>query len=335
MTEIRHQCADVSRAWPVRAAAVCLFALALLATALAPAQTFPVRPIRLICPQAAGGPADIFSRLVADQLSQTIGQPVVVENKTGAATMIGAEQVARAPADGYTLLMASVTTLAINPSLFPKIAYDPQKDFAPITVVTSVPMFLMVNIDLPVKSVQELIALAKTRPGKLNYPSPGAGTSPHLTTALFATLVGIDVVHVPYKGAAASMQDLIAGQVHFSLDTGGLQYIRAGKVRGIGVTSRNRSPAAPELPTFIEQGLPGFEVVAWNGVVAPAGTPQPVVHRLHAEIVRGLNAPSVRERLRNFAAEGVGNSPEEFAALIRTETARWAKVIRDGNVKVD
>ena len=296
---------------------------------------WPQRAIRLVCPQAAGGPSDIFSRIVADRLSPMLGQPVVVENRAGASTMIGAEIVARAPADGYTLLMGSVTTLSINPSLFPKIAYDPQRDFAPITVVSSVPMFLIATPGLGVNTLQELIARAKAQPGKLNYSSPGQGTSPHLAGALFAAMAGINTVHVPYKGAAAGTQDVIAGQIQFSFEGGALPYIRAGKVKALGVSSPRRTAAMPELPTLAEQGLTGFEAFVWNGLVAPTGTPRPVIERLHSDITSLLRQPDVKERLARLAGDAVGNTPDEFAALIRSETSKWAKVIRDTGTRIE
>ena len=264
-----------------------------------------------------------------------LGQPVVVENRAGASTMIGAEIVARAPADGYTLLMGSVTTLSINPSLFPKIAYDPQRDFAPITVVSSVPMFLIATPGLGVNTLQELIARAKAQPGKLNYSSPGQGTSPHLAGALFAAMAGINTVHVPYKGAAAGTQDVIAGQIQFSFEGGALPYIRAGKVKALGVSSPRRTAAMPELPTLAEQGLTGFEAFVWNGLVAPTGTPRAVIERLHSDITALLRQPDVKERLARLAGDAVGNTPDEFAALIRSETSKWAKVIRDTGTKIE
>jgi tripartite-type tricarboxylate transporter receptor subunit TctC len=299
------------------------------------AAAWPQRAIRLVCPQAPGGPSDIFSRIVADRLSPMLGQPVVVENRAGASTMIGAEIVARAPADGYTLLMGSVTTLSINPSLFPKIAYDPQRDFAPITVVSSVPMFLIATPGLGVNTLQELIARAKAQPGKLNYSSPGQGTSPHLAGALFATMAGINTVHVPYKGAAAGTQDVIAGQIQFSFEGGALPYIRAGKVKALGVSSPRRTAAMPELPTLAEQGLTGFEAFVWNGLVAPTGTPRAVIERLHSDVTALLRQPEVKERLARLAGDAVGNTPDEFAALIRSETSKWAKVIRDTGTKIE
>ena len=299
------------------------------------AAPWPQRAISLVCPQAAGGPSDIFSRIVADRLSPMLGQPVVVENRAGASTMIGAEIVARAPADGYTLLMGSVTTLSINPSLFPKIAYDPQRDFAPITVVSSVPMFLIATPGLGVNTLQELIARAKAQPGKLNYSSPGQGTSPHLAGALFAAMAGINTVHVPYKGAAAGTQDVISGQIQFSFEGGALPYIRAGKVKALGVSSPRRTAAMPELPTLAEQGLTGFEAFVWNGLVAPAGTPRAVIERLHSDITALLRQPEVKERLARLAGDAVGNTPDEFAALIRSDASKWAKVIRDTGTKIE
>ena len=301
------------------------------------AAAWPQRAIRLVCPQAAGGPSDIFSRIVADRLSPMLGQPVVVENRAGASTMIGAEIVARAPADGYTLLMGSVTTLSINPSLFPKIAYDPQRDFAPITVVSSVPMFLIVTPGLGVNTLQELIARAKAQPGKLNYSSPGQGTSPHLAGALFAAMAGINTVHVPYKGTAPLMTDLIAGQIHFSFSNplGALPFIRAGKIKTLGVAASRRLEIATEVPTMSESGLPGFETGVWFAFFTTGGSPREAVQRLNADMHRTLNTPDVRQKIAAGGAVIEPTTPEEMAAYLKSEIQKWALVVKAAGVTAD
>ena len=311
-----------------------LVSLALPANA-AVAEDYPTHPVRLICPQAAGGPTDFLSRVTADQLSQILGQQVVVDNRPGASTMIGAELVAKAKPDGYTLLMATVTTFALNPSLFAKMPYDPLRDFAPVSLVAQTPYFLLVSNKLPVKSVPELIALAKTQPGTLNYGSPGTGTSPHLVGALFAKMAGIDIRHVPYKAQAAAAVDLESGLIQLSFDGGGLPRIQNGQVRGLGVTTQRRIAAAPDIPTVAEQGLPGFEASLWTGIAAPVATPADIVAKLHAAVARAMQAPEARRRIEAAGGQPAGGTPEEFATLIKADQQKWANVVRESGVKIE
>ena len=309
------------------------FVLALASAAAA--EEYPSHPVRLICPQAAGGPTDFLSRVTADQLSQIFGQQVVVDNRPGASTMIGAELVAKAKPDGYTLLMATVTTFALNPSLFAKMTYDPLRDFAPISLVARTPFFLLVSNKLPATSVAELIALAKAQPGALNYGSPGTGTSPHLVGALFAKMAGIDIRHVPYKAQAAAAVDLESGLIQLSFDGGGLPRIQNGQVRGLGVTTQHRIAAAPGIPTLAEQGLPGFEASLWTGIAAPAGTPADVIAKLHTAVARAMQAPDARRRIEVAGGEAVGGTPQDFALLIKADQDKWANVVRESGVKIE
>ena len=316
--------------------AAALLAIVLFASgASAAADEYPSRPIRLVCPQAAGGPTDFLSRVTAEQLSQIFGQQVIVDNRAGASTMIGAELVAKAKPDGYTLLMATVTTFALNPSLFAKMPYDPLADFAPVSVVAQTPYFLIVNNDLPVRDVPSLIKLAKAKPGALNYGSPGTGTSPHLVGALFAKTAGVDIRHVPYKAQAAAAVDLESGLIQLSFDGGGLPRIQNGQVRGLGVTTAHRIAAAPDIPTIAEQGLQGFEASLWTGVAASAGTPPEIIEKLHRAIARAMQAPEARKRIEAAGGEAVGGTPEEFAALIKSDQMKWAGVVRESGVKIE
>ncbi|VCU70870.1 Tripartite tricarboxylate transporter family receptor [Pigmentiphaga humi] len=295
---------------------------------------YPTRPIRLVCPQAAGGAADMVSRLFAEKLAVELGQPVVVENKVGASTMIGADFVAKSPPDGYTLLTASVTTLAINPGLFAKMPYDPVKDFAPVSVMSNLPYYLVSAPDLPARNVQELIRYAKAHPGKVNYSSPGTGTSPQLIGAMFANLAGIDVVHVPYKGSSNAQVDMAAGRVQFAFESGALPGIKAGRVRALGYTGAKRSEEMPDLPTVAEQGLPGFEGSVWNGLVAPAGTPPEIVDKLAKAVIKVARMPEVKARLGEYSGIPVGNTPAEFAAQIEADIQKWGKIIRDNQISI-
>jgi len=310
-----------------------LTAMALLSF-LSPAiaADYPTRPIRLVVPHAAGGTADIVSRIFGEYLGRELGQTVVIENKAGASTMIAAEQVANAPADGYTLLMASVTTLSINPSVYKKIPYDPQRDFKPVSMVASLPFYLIVSPQLKLTSVQELIALAKSKPGKLNYFSPGEGTSPHLVAALFSNLANIDVVHVPYKATAAAEVDLNAGRIHFAFTGSAMPAIKNGRVDGLAVTSTERTKAFPNIPTLIEQGVK-VDAAVWNGIVVPAATPQQIVDRLATALAKVARLPEVIEKVGSYSGISVGSTPGEFETLIKNETIRWATVIQNSGVK--
>jgi tripartite-type tricarboxylate transporter receptor subunit TctC len=293
-------------------------------------QNYPVRPVRLVVPSSPGGGTDITARIIAPKLAEYLGQQVVVENRPGAGTMIGGEVVARAAPDGYTLLMG-ISTLAINPAMYKKVPYDALKDFAPISQVVALPNILVTHPSLPVKSVKELIAFAKARPGQINFASAGVGTNPHLSMELFLSMAGLKMIHVPYKGSGQGVIDLLAGHVTVMTPSilTALGFVKNKRLRALGVTSAKRAGGAPEIPTLAEAGVPGYEAVQWFGVLAPAGTPRLIVTRLHKEVVRTLQSADVKQRLVNDGADPVGNSPEEFAAFIRSETTKWAKVVRD------
>jgi tripartite-type tricarboxylate transporter receptor subunit TctC len=310
--------------------------LALVAFA-ASAQTYPTRPIRLVVPFPAGGTTDILARAVAQKLTDAWGQSVVVDNRPGAGGNIGSELVAKAAPDGYTLLMGTVGTHAINPSLYSHMPYDHVKDFAPVILVAGVPNVLVVNPSLPVNSVQELIAYAKANPGKLNFASSGSGTSIHLSGELFKVLTGVQITHVPYKGSAPALTDLMGGQVQLMFDNlpSSLGFIKAGKLRALAVTSTARAAALPDVPTMQEAGVPGFEASSWFGVLAPAGTPRDIVTKLDAEIAKWLATSEAREKLAAQGAIAAGGSPEDFARHIAAETTKWAKVVKASGAKVD
>jgi tripartite-type tricarboxylate transporter receptor subunit TctC len=308
-------------------------ALLLSIAGSAPGQ-YPAHPVRFIVPSAAGGGTDIIARAVSLKLSEALGQQFVVDNRPGAGQMIGIELAAKAPPDGHTILMAA-STLAINPVMYKKVPYDPLRDFAPVTQAASLPNVLVVHPSLPVNSLAELIAYAKARPGELNFASAGIGTSPQMSIELLKSMAGIDMVHIPYKGTAPGVVDLLAGQVKVMAPNvlTALPHIKSGKLRALAVTSGKRSRALPEIPTVAEAGLAGYDSTQWYGVLAPAGTPREIVARLHAEIVRALRDPEVGKRLEADGAEAVGSSPEEFSAFIRSETEKWAKVARAAGIK--
>jgi tripartite-type tricarboxylate transporter receptor subunit TctC len=302
------------------------------------AQTaWPSRTIKLIVPYPAGGTTDLLGRLVADQFKNGLGATVVVENKPGAGTTLGAEQVARAEPDGYTLLMATSTTLAINKTLYKKLPYDPVRDFTPVALVAGVPFALIVNPALPVRTLVEFIAWAKANPG-LAYGSAGNGSPQHLGAEMLRSAAGIDIRHVPYRGSVPAMLDVIAGHIPFMVVDlqPALQQIREGKVRVLGVTTPKRVAAAPEIPTLSEAGLPGFELVAWQGVVAPAGVPRPIVDQLAAQIARLVADPATREKLTTLSLEPLaGSTPDSFAAFVRTEVERWAAVVKASGAEAE
>ncbi len=303
----------------------------------AAAQAYPNHSIRLVVPFAAGGTTDILARAVAQKLTETMGQPVVVDNRAGAGGNIGADIVAKSPPDGYTLLMGTVGTHAINPSLYSKMPYDHVKDFAPVILVAGVPNVLEVNPSVPVNTVADLIKLAKEKPGQINFASSGNGTSIHLSGELFKTMAGVDMTHIPYKGSAPALADLVGGQVQIMFDNlpSSLPQIKAGKLRAVAVTSLKRAPALPDVPTISESGLPGFEASSWFGVLAPAGTPAPIVAKLNGEINKWIQTPEAREKLLSQGAEAAGGTPEQFVAHIKSETDKWAKVVKASGAKVD
>jgi tripartite-type tricarboxylate transporter receptor subunit TctC len=314
-----------------------LAALTLCMAPLALAQTYPSHPIRLVVPFPPGGTTDILARAVAQKLSESFGQQVIVDNRPGAGGNIGTELVAKAAPDGYTLEMGTVGTHAINASLYSKLPFDHVKDFVPVILVAGVPNVLVVNPALPVHSVQELIAYGKANPGKLYFASSGSGTSIHLSGELFKTMTGVQMTHVPYKGSAPALTDLMGGQVQLMFDNlpSSLGFIKAGKLRALAVTSAERASALPDVPTIAESGVPGFEASSWFGVLAPAGTPREIVQKLNAEIAKWLATPEAREKLASQGAIAAGGTPEDFARHIAAETAKWAKVVKASGAKVD
>jgi len=297
--------------------------------------SYPSRTIKIIVPNPAGGTTDLLGRLVADQFKTGLGATVIVENKPGASTTLGAEQVAQAAPDGYTLLMATSTTLAISKALYRKLPYDPLKDFAPVALVAAVPFALIVNPQLPVRTLAEFIAYAKSTPG-LAYGSAGNGSPHHLGAEMLKSAAGIDIRHVPYRGSVPAMLDVIAGHIPFMVVDlqPALQQIREGKVRVLGVTTPQRVAAAPEIPTLAESGLPGFELIAWQGLVAPAGTPRAIVDQLAGQIGRLLADPATRDKFTAMALEPLaGSTPDGFAAFIRTELDRWATIVKNSGAE--
>jgi tripartite-type tricarboxylate transporter receptor subunit TctC len=301
------------------------------------AANYPTKPVRLVVPFPAGGTTDILARAVAQKLSEAWGQQVIVDNRPGAGGNIGSDLVAKSKPDGYTLLMGTVGTHAINPSLYKNMPYDHVKDFAPVILVAGVPNVLVVNPSLPVHSVPELIAYAKANPGKLNFASSGNGTSIHLSGELFKAMTGVEMTHVPYKGSAPALTDLIGGQVQLMFDNlpSSLPFIKAGKLRALAVTSGARAAALPDLPTLAESGLPGFEASSWFGVLAPAGTPRDIVAKLNGAIAGWLASPEAKEKLLAQGAIAAGGMPEDFARHIGAETSKWAKVVKASGAHID
>ena len=312
----------------------CLFCL-LTAALPADAQTWPSRPLRIVVPFPPGGGTDIGTRIVGQKLQEALGQPVVIENRAGASGIVGTEFTARAAPDGYTLMMGNIGTHAINQSLFSKLSYDPVKDFAPISQVALLPMFLLVYPSMPAASVKELIALAKAKPGSINYSSSGAGGMPHVSGALFSSMAGVTMVHIPYKGGGPAVADLIGGQVQVSFATvlESISHVKAGKLRALGVSSARRSVAMPELPTIAEAGVPGYESGSWLGLFAPAGTPKEIVARLSDEAVRIVKLPEVREKLLQQGADPVGGTAAELVATQAADIAKYARVLRESGIK--
>jgi tripartite-type tricarboxylate transporter receptor subunit TctC len=305
-----------------------------LAASAACAQTYPNHAVRLVVPFLAGGSTDIVGRTVAQKLSEMWGQPVVVDNRPGGSTIIGTELVARSAPDGYTLLVTPAP-FTINPSLVAKIAYDALNDFAPITLINTTPLVLVVNPGVPAKNVKELIALAKAKPGKLNFGSSGTGGSNHLAGELFNAMAGVKMAHIPYKGNAGALTDIVGGHLDVVYNglTSALALIKGGKLRVLAVTSLKRNAALPDVPTLDEAGLKGFEAVAWNGLTAPAKTPRDVIMKINADVLKVVNSPELKERLKAEGSDPVGNTPEQFGAFLRDEIAKWAKVIKFANVK--
>jgi tripartite-type tricarboxylate transporter receptor subunit TctC len=300
------------------------------------ADGYPSKPVRFILPFPPGGGTDILGRLLAERLGAQLGQPVVIENRGGAGGNVGAEAAARSAPDGYTIVLVA-PSLAISPSLYSKLAYDPVRDFAPVSLVATVPNVMITHPSVPAKTLSEFIALAKTKPGAMNFGSGGSGTSNHLAGELFNIVTGVRLVHVPYKGVNLAMNDVMSGEVHLVVIgiPAAAPHIRAGKLRALAVIDTKRAAALPEVPTVAEAGLSSFEVTTWYGVLAPAGTPRPIVARLNAEIVKVMQAPEMKERLAAMATEPVTSTPEAFAQLIREEIAKWGKVVRTAGLKAE
>lgn len=314
-----------------------LIPLLLFAGVVQAASSYPLRPIRMIVAYPPGGGTDQVGRVMAEQLTQTLGQQVVVDNRGGATGNIGTELAARAAPDGYTLLMGNVAPNAVNVSLFRKLGFDPVKDFAPVSVVAETAQVLVVHPSIPVRNVRELVALLKRRPGEMVYSSAGNGSQPHLSAELFASMTGTRMLHVPYKGGPQAMTDLIAGHVALSFATApsAVPNVRSGKVRALGVSTRARIPALPDVPTIAESGVPGYDAVGYFGLVAPAGTPAAIIERLHASVLSVLKDPAIRRSLSDQGAEPMTSTPAEYAALIRDEVAKWGRVVRESGARID
>ena len=322
---------------PMHVLALALASSLALTSGSAVAQAaWPTKPITLVVPFAAGGTTDVLARTLGEKLTQSLGQPVIVENKPGAGATLGADFVAKSKPDGYTLLMGAVHH-TIAPAVYKKMAYDFQKDFAPVTVVALVPNVLVVNVGTPVKNVAELVALAKAQPGKLAYGSNGNGTAQHLIATQFENLTGTDLVHVPYKGSGPMATDLLGNQINLSFDTitPVLPFIKSGKLRPLAVTTAKRSAALPDVPTLEEAGLKGFDIGTWFGVLAPAATPKDIVARLNAEMVKVIQSPEFRKRMDEIGAEPIGNSADQMAQQIKGETEKFAKLVKDAKVTIE
>jgi tripartite-type tricarboxylate transporter receptor subunit TctC len=314
--------------------AVVMALAAAAAASGAHAADYPAKPIRLIVPFSPGGSNDIMARLAAHDFTASLGQQVIVDNRPGASGIVGTELASKASPDGYTLLMMSLT-FTVNPSLYRKLPYDTLKDFIPVSLIASAPLMLVVNPSLPAKSVTDLIGYAKANPGKLNFGSGGRGTTPHLAGEMLKAMAGLQMTHVPYKGGGPALADLVGGQIQLMLENipSTLPFVKAGKLRALAVSGKKRSPLVPDLPTLDEAGLKGYEIVGWNGLFFPARTPPAIVKTIHAQTVKMLSRPEVKERLATLGAEPVGNSPAEFAAFIRAEIAKWARIVKQAGLQ--
>jgi tripartite-type tricarboxylate transporter receptor subunit TctC len=310
-----------------------------LTVVFAQAQTagYPVKPVRWVVPFPPGGSADIMGRMIGQDLAKTLGQQVVIENRAGASAIVGSEYVAKSPADGYTLLQANVSQMTIHPSLYPRLPYDPLKDFAPVTVLGIVTSVMVTTPSLPVASVRDLVAMAKKRPGQLNFTSSGAGSSTHLTGELLKQRAGIAMTHINYKGSGPALTDVMAGFVEIMFENlpSALPFINANKLKVLAVTGKDRSPVVKSVPTLAESGFPGFDMVSWQALVAPAGTPRAVVDRLNAEVAKVLKTPEMKEKMTGLGTDVVANSPEQFAQYLREETAKWSKIVKDAGIKLE
>jgi len=313
-------------------------ALLVLAAAVAGAQDYPAKPVRMVVGFPPGGGTDVVARILQPRLSELLGQPVVIDNRPGATGTVAAGHVAKSPPDGYTIMMGHVSVNAIAPSLFSNLPYEAERDFAPIGIAAAVPHIVVVHPSLPATTLTELIAYLKAQPGKLTFPSAGNGSMPHLAGEVFQSLAGVKLVHVPYKGSGQSMQDLLGGQHLVAFDTmaASAPHVRSGKLRALAVSTRDRVATLPDVPSAEEAGLPGYVVTTWYGIFAPAGTPSAIVNRLHAELVKAMQTPEVRSKLEGIGADGsVSKSPAEFAALVRADTARYAKIVKDIGLRIE
>ena len=308
-----------------------------LAVGIAQAQQYPARSVRIVVPFPPGGPTDIAARFVASHFTKAFGHPAMVENITGAGGIVGSDRVAKSPPDGYTVLMGSSNAFSVAHLLYPNIPFDAIKDFAPISVVIRTPNYLVVNPKVPANTVQELIAFARKNPGKLNYSSAGAGTSTHMNVELFKRMTGLFILHIPYKGSAPSVASVVAGETDIAMETGPalIPLVKAGKLKMLAATTIQRTRALPQVPTIAESGLPGFDAYTWFGMVAPAGVSREVVQKLHAETVKALAVPDVRQKLENLGAEVIASTPEEFTALQISEIAKWAKLVKEAGIKAE
>jgi len=322
----------MSRELASRALAVCLAAV----SGYSSAQDFPSKPLRLVVGSTPGGGTDISARLIAPKMSEQLGQQVVVENRPGATTTIGVNYVVRSAPDGYTLLMG-VSSLAINPHILKNVPYDALKDLAPVTQVLVAPNIMVAHPSLPIRTVKDLVAFARSRPGQLNFAAGGAGSSQHLAIELFLYMTGTKIVHVPYKGQGMALIDVVAGQVSLMMANviSALPHVRSARLRALGVTGSKRTTVAPDIPTIAEAGVPGYEVLQWYGVLAPAATPREIIGRLHGVIAHAVQDPKIRERIVADAGEPVGNTPDEFSAILRADYKKWGDVIRKAGIRVD
>ena len=325
------------RTLEIRALILFLFAgVAYAQPSKQPGGSYPTKSIRLVVPFAPGGSNDIMARLIGQKFSEMLGQQVVIDNRAGASGIIGTDIAAKAPADGYTLLMMSLT-FAVNPSLFRKLPYDTEKDLVPVTLLATAPLMLVVHPSVPAKSVQEFIAYARTNPAKLNFGSGGLGTTPHLAGEMLKMMAKLQMTHVPYKGGGPALADLMGGQIQLMLENipSTLPLAKSGKLRALAVSGLKRSPLVPDLPTLDEAGLKGYEIVGWNGLFAPAGTQSNIIAHLHGQTVRLLAQPDVKERLATLGAEGVGNTPDQFRGFVKAEITKWARVVKEAGLKVE
>ncbi len=322
---------------PFRIVSAAIAVLVSAGAAAQPAPAWPVKPVRIVVPFSPGGSTDVTARVIGQRLTEQIGQSFAIDNRAGAGGNIGAELVAKAPPDGYTLLLATTGVMSINQYLYKVLAYDPERDFAPITQLGGLPLVLVANPALPARTLKELVAIARKRPGDLTFASSGIGGGTHMTAELFNAASGLKMVHVPYKGSPQAIQDLVAGNVILMFDqvVSSMPQVNAGKLRALAITSAQRFQTLPDLPTIAESGFPGFESVSFNGLAAPAATPREIVNRVQGEVAKALKTPELRERMLRDGMEPVGSTPEAFVAFIRSERVKWSRVVKDLGLRVD